>query len=389
MTAKPMNGLGVISLASVNGSLFRRSILCHIGVFDGVYGQCVVTEQLLNGLADRYNKQRANVQNVNDYAPILKDHDRKVDNVYGRIMADLSVEDWTDPETGEVLKALFGSLRVDDDDAKQKVLAGKYSQLSISFDEETFEIFEVSFVAVEAARRSQLLGHGGKNKMDVALKLESLQKKHTSLKTKLGLVKKRNTEAGVSLSKEVKLAFGEVKDLSESIQKVTQQFKTAIVLGQLRGFIAEGKMTKAEFDKINAQELSTLPKSALSALITSYDGRKPSSDMFQHGQSGGEAAGIGKINLAGAEMRSAMKAQKEGKSFKSLAGDPDPERKDGEGATSSMDMKGFDDALKALEDLPGHMDKLKEYQTKFSEALKKLQGPDSDDSSEGDDGDDE
>ncbi|MDR3547945.1 MAG: hypothetical protein P4M11_06740, partial [Candidatus Pacebacteria bacterium] len=217
-------GFGVVNLAMQDGSYFRKALLCHTGTFDGLYGPITVTEQLLTCLADRYNKQRAKPKNDFDFAPILKDHERKVDNVLGRLMADLVVEDWIDPETCGVGKGLYGTLRIDDPAAKLKVEQGLYSQLSITFDEESFETFETSFVAVEAARGSQALSHdnGGNETMSIELqqKLTKLEKKHSGFKKKQSLAAK--VRKAVSL--EMKDAVGKT---DEAITSLASQSKKA------------------------------------------------------------------------------------------------------------------------------------------------------------------
>lgn len=377
--------IGSISLAQLDGSVVKNALLCHTGDFEGKYGPISINEQFLNALADRYNKQRAVVQNQNDYAPILKDHDRKVDNILGRLLSGLSVADWTDPETGVVEKGLYGPLRVDDDLGKVKVEKGLYSQVSLTFDEETFEIYEVSFVAVEAARRSQALSHGGNETMSVELQkqLTSLQKKHGGFKKKVSLAIKTRKEVSLALKGQIENVDSLIASLSSKKTEVELALRTVSLTSAFRGLIREGKVTKAEFDGFKITELASMPQPSLVVLMKSYSDRKPSSDVQQHGSAGSAAVAV--TELSAKQFKAARDAQKKG--LKSLAaedggasspaaGGSSERQSTGEAPMADVKMEDFDNALNALNSIGPMMAKLTEYKAKMSEALTKLDSSD-------------
>ena len=202
------------------GSIVKPALICYAGTFDGMYGEVTVTEEILAGLADRYNREKENPQNENAYAPILTDHVREVDRVKGRLLCGLSVQPWTNPSTGETTAGLYGSLRIDDQDAQKKVDDGSYAHVSISFDEETFELFEISFVAVEAARGAMVLSQknsqGGK--MELSKKFASLSQKHKALAADVKLQREKRQ---VSLKK--------IKATEKDVMKTMTALSTRLV----------------------------------------------------------------------------------------------------------------------------------------------------------------
>lgn len=272
---------GLICLKQADGKFYKRAILCRTGVWEGMNGPVTVSQQMLQALADNYNAERADAINENDYAPILKDHERKVDNILGRI--DISQEKLSVELVPGSKKAygLFGPLRVDTDDAQEKVNLGTYAQLSLTFDDETNEIFEVSFVAVEAARRSQVLSKGEpsmKNKKKVSKRTNSL-----------ALVNASNKKVSLALVTGVTKVTASVSSLQLQINEIGQRLKGAGIKSRLCEFIREGKMSKDEMTKLNIKSLSALDSSAVNMVLDSYKNRKSSGNIGQFGQEGAKS----------------------------------------------------------------------------------------------------
>lgn len=388
---------GKINLAGKDGSLFKRTLLCREGVWDGAYGQCHVTPQMLEMLADRYNKQRANPLNENDYAPILKNHNRDVDGVLGRIVTPLTVEDFADPETGVVGQGLFGPVRVDDPIAKANVESGKYAQGSLNFDETGLtEIFEWSFVAVEAARRSQVLEQGD-TRMSVELQkqLDAANQKHQALAKKLASQKLTRKESMLAMGTVLSMSLTSISSFESTVKDVSLQMRQVALTSQLRSYVREGKMTKAEFDGVKVKELAALEPVAAKMVLAAYENRKPSSDIIQHGQIGAKQVNLS--NVPPSEMRLMMEAQRTGKAYTPTAlaaGDEESDeekakkvaaaaaggKKDGEGeGDSETQFSDIEDTLKKLNECMPAVAKLREHMKSMDEAIGKMRGSDEED----------
>lgn len=362
-----------INLSSKEGSLLKKTLLCRTGDFYGSNGEVYVSDELLHKLSDHYNKQRENPQNENDYAPILLDHSRLVENVKGRLLNGLYVDAWTNPETGEEHQGLYGDLRIDDEDAIKKVESGKYSQVSLSFDEDSGEIFEVSFVAVEAARRSQVLSKGEK-RMNFEKKFKTLSARHNDVLTGIKTLSKSKKETCLSMKSSIDEAQGKIKELSAGIEKSVSILKVSELKSKLKGFIRAGKMTNAEFKDLKINELAMSSEVAKSALLSAFEKRPVTSDAFQYGQKNAEPMKL--TELSAKDTRELIKAQKEGKKLSSFEQKQEDkkEKEEAEKLESVSDV-GLDDvseATKNAEDMGLALKKLSEEVEALSEKLKKL-----------------
>jgi hypothetical protein len=383
----PVPKSGVI-LESKEGSLYKRAILCREGIWDGTYGTVHVTRPLLDMLAARYNVQRAKPLNDNDYAPVLKNHNRDVDGVLGRLLTPLVVEDFTDPETGIVAAALFGPIRIDDPEAQEKVEKGKYAQGSLNFDEQgQTEIFEWSFVAVEAARRSQVLEQGDKT-MSVELQklLDAANAKHNALAARFASQKLARREVVLAMGNCLAQSQLALTSFETQMKEVSLQIRALGITSQLRGYIREGKMSKAEFDKVNVKELCALDPAAAKMVLSAYEGRKPSTDIVQHGQEGAQPIAL--KALPAAEIRAMVDAQLSGKEYTpklaqldAADGDPKPgkEKEPKEGGDSESKFSDVEDTLKKLNEVMPGVAKLREHMKAMDEAIGKMKGSDEDD----------
>jgi hypothetical protein len=377
---------GIINLADRQGSLFKKALLCRTGSFNGMYGPVEVSKERLERIALKYNQQRSAPKNDNDYAPVLIDHCRSAELCKGRILSDLEVGPWVDPETGIQGSGLYGTLRIDRD--HEKVESGQYSQLSISFDEDTDELYEASFVAVEAARGAQLLSKGDTKimKKTIEQKLAALSESHSALQGRIKdslAVRSALCLAAVQVASEGET---ELAAATAQLKKIQGLVRTVTLSAQFKGFIRQGKLTKAEFDKLNISELSTLSESALKAVLAAYDGRAVSTDVAQIGQAGAKPPT--KAELSSKDMREAIKLQRQGKTVALQADEKNPnddkggEKKPapGEGdAPSDYSFQDMDEAMKHLESIGPMIEKLGSYMGKLKESVGKLQEQDSKD----------
>jgi hypothetical protein len=375
-------GHGSISLAEKDGSLYKKALLCRTGSFDGVYGPIKVTSEMLSGIAKRYNEERSNPQNENDFAPVLKNHDRNVDNVFGRVLADMSVESWEDPSTGESELGLFATIRIDDEHAIKKVESGKYAHLSISFDEENFEFYEVSFVGVEAARRSIVLSKKTSNHREKIMgRKTSLAKKHASL---MGVVKSNLAARKVQLelvNKNVTSLESEIKEIQAKANTIALAIKKNQIKGHFNAFIREGKMNPAELKSLKIESLASLESGALDIVLASYGARPVSVDVRQIGQ---QSTKVENVQLSKEEMKEAIKIQRAGKKVKlekedSKEDDKNVDDSKKEFADDKAEPMSADELKACLEELAGHHAKLSECISKIqamSDAIKKVSNDD-------------
>lgn len=349
-----VNGLINLAEGSEEG-FFKKAILCMTGSWLGMNGPVDVTRVMLEAIAAKYNEEREEAINQNDYAPILKDHNRLVDMIQGRVDISKNKLSVVEHPKKKGVFCLIGDLRVDDEDGQKNVKSGKYAQLSLSFDDETFDIYEVSFVAVEAARGSQILSQGVK----VANKKKGTQQS-------LSLVVAKNKSVNLALVQGVDKGATKISELAAQVVAVKASIKTATLKAQFKGFLREGKVTKAEHDKLNFAELSKVDGVALSALISSFENRKASTDIAQFGQEGARPVNA---ELSSKEFRKLSKAQASGKGSSvnleqgddedddkpknknenDLSSDSGIEKSDLDAIMSAMDkcMEGFD-GVKAI-----------------------------------------
>lgn len=345
---------GLVSLKNRDGKFYKKAILCRTGRWEGENGFVDVTRQLLQGLASAYNKERANAINPNDYAPVLIDHIRLVDNIKGRI--DISHEELTVekiPGTTDEY-GLYGSLRIDDEDAQVKVDKGQYAQLSLTFDDETNQIYEVSFVAVEAARRSQVLSQG-----DKSMAKKSKKKTHS-----LALVASKNKTVQLALVSGVKKASTSVTELKAQLGTISTKLKVAGIKNQLNQFIREGKMTKAEAQKVDVVKLAALDDGASSMVLGSYSSRKPSTDIIQHGQEGAKAP---TVQLSSADFRKLAAAQKKGSTTSLSSGDQNETDEEKEKRLKKLNENPTRDEVHSLE-----MEDVKDINATIAKCLESL-----------------
>ena len=385
---------------SPEGSLFKRSLIVFEGEFVGMNGPIKVSPELLELMVNRFNREFENPKNEHDYPPLLVDHNPSADLIKGRLLPPLVIEDWVNPRNNETIKAMFGDIRVDEEEAKEKVIKGQYSHLSISFDDDIDnlgEIFELSFVAVEAARGAQVLKQGEKSMDELAKLTAKLSKSNaslTSMRAKKGESRLVRSAAYQSLSMNLEQCSKDAKEIISSLGKTVESLKKNALKSQFTNYVKEGRLSKAEFDKIDLDDVAKMSSGSQKIYLTSFANRPVSPDLFQHGMNGAEPLDSKGMKLSSTELRRAMKAQTAGEEYtpkgvKLLTSDD--ERKDENGnpvkaagdngdndddKETALTMDDIEDALSKLEGLVGLADKLSEASSRMSDTLSKLQGDD-------------
>lgn len=349
----------------------RETMICRSGFFQGMHGEVQVSKSDLDSMVAKYKEVRGEPQNEFDYAPLLKDHIRATDNVLGRLLVEgLEVRPWKKLK-GIQEFGLFGVLRIDDEDALQKVNDGLYANVSVTFDEE-FEIIEVSFVAVEAARGSIVLSKGEKKMKKNQKKLAKPASKQTALSLAVTNARTVRAQSLAALSTNVKSLSAQLTELNAQSQSIQLAMKVGQTKNRFVDFIKQGKMNPAEMMKLDIASLSMLPETALSAVLQSYDSRTPSADIYQFGQAASDKNIV--TDMSPAKMREAIALQKSGKKTKSLSAEEVPAEKkelsDSEKADMEKMMKSYamgeDEFKKCLSDMEEISKKVGEIMSKFS-----------------------
>lgn len=362
--------------------LRRRAILCRTGSWEGMFGPVEITKEKLEAIAARYNRERENPINENDYAPILVDHERKADLIKGRVDisgAQLSVEVISGSEESAIY-GLFADLRVDDEDAISKVLKGVYAQISISFNEETFELYEVSFVAVEAARRSIVL-----NKGDGNVDIKTLTQQVANLQQRMTDGASARKALCQNMGASIQSANTLLEEVKGKVQDSVLSLKTSALSATFKGFVKQGKMSKAEFDKVDLKALSSMDPNSLKVVLGSYESRPVTANLGQVGRSGQQPIDDKALKtLSKSSMKEAMDAQRKGVNLKA------PNLEDGEEDESALengdednggdeatpaDAPSFKEVEKVIEDLnalEGQVSKFGELYKSLKETLEKL-----------------
>lgn len=355
--------------AGTDKGLIRKALLCRTGSFDGMNGPVDVTKEMLEGLCATYIEAKSQPQNDNDFAPLLIDHERKADNVMGRLLPrGMEVKEWREVD-GEMQFGLYGELRIDDKDAILKVGTGKYANLSISFDEDSNEIFEVSFVAVEAARGSIILSKNhstGGTKMATAQKLMSLSKKHKALSAHVMQSHSKRQAALSAIISTTSKVEKEITSLMKKTGEITLSIKASQLKAQFNEFVREGKMNPVELKDLDFKELCSLSDTARKILLASYSNRSVSTDVMTFGQSSDKKTSL---DLSPAAVRERMELQRSGKTV-SLA-EEIPEKKEDEKLSeeNTEDKKSYS---LSEEEHAKHMQDMMECHQKLGECVEKI-----------------
>jgi len=296
-----------------NGHLYKKAILCRTGVWNG---DVKVDEALLNLIVKYNNKAYSSVINENSYPPVQIEHNTDAKETLGRIdigKMPLALEPASNYNKGWEGQVLVAMLRIFDEDAKKNVGTGKFNHLSVQFDDETGELYEVSFVAVEAARGSQLLKHKEKKEGKMKKKQLSLaRKKVKALAVRQNSLVKNKVALSIALGLTLQKVSKSKTALSKKNAEIRLTLKKENVKSVFSSLVREGKVTKAEFDKMDFEVFAGLETKAFGLVLNGYSSREVSSDMFQIGDTTADSKNV---ELSDAQYKQALEAQLEGKEF--------------------------------------------------------------------------
>jgi hypothetical protein len=258
---------------------------------------------------------------IGAFPPILDLHEgaESINRVIGRLNCFVSYEVRDVPGVGQNCSCLMGDPTFLGTDTVDRVNDGRIFALSIGIDEETDTLGELSAVITPAAPGAMLLKKGSKalkgdHKMDVK-KLEAHKKKMAKL-----------TEMKSALT-------GMTKKVTAANEMMKLTKKQGEVTHRLTSLVKGGKITPAEFKKLDIKKLSALPADAIDTMINAFEAMEPKIMAGQKGSTAamdfssiGKAMGDKKMKNLKSEIKGDFK--KLGKKLKSDEGDDEEEKDD-------------------------------------------------------------
>ena len=141
----------------------RPAMLVYEGEFESMDGPVKVTAEHLKNLADAHNSHLSKFKRLangelppKNCPPIQLDHTSSARDTVGRLVSDLQVGLFTNDE-GQEVSALFGTLRFLGVDNCERVMDGRWTDLSIGADFENSVLSEITVTPFPAAKGSALL----------------------------------------------------------------------------------------------------------------------------------------------------------------------------------------------------------------------------------------
>lgn len=247
----------------------------------------------INGLAEGYGG--VDKMPIGAFPPILDQHDgeESVNRVIGRLASLLSFEKRDVPGIGKNCSCVIADITFLGKEIVERVNDGRVYHLSIGIDEETNTLGETSAVITPAAPGAMLLKKGDK-KMSLK-KLEA----HKSKMAKLNAMK----ESLTTMSKKVVATNNNVK-LAKKKGEVSHR---------LMSLVKAGKLTPAEYKKMDINKLATLSDDALNASLSVVEAMEPKVMVGQKGSTAavdfssiGKAMGERKVKSLKSEIKKDM-----------------------------------------------------------------------------------
>lgn len=208
-----------------DSSIERDALLVYTGKFQSADGEVVVSDDQLSRLAANHNGILSKLKRLatgsteihaKHFPPIQLDHSTSAKDTIGRLIGDVELRE-TEVD-GEKVKALFGRVRILGRENVERVLDGRWTNLSIGADFDEGYISEVTVTPFPAASDASLLSR----KHELYSKLSS-EEPMDKEKLKKHLMDKKNLsadEADKELSRlEAEENKEELSKLSEEIEK--------------------------------------------------------------------------------------------------------------------------------------------------------------------------
>ena len=197
--------------------------------FDDARIQNIVKNQ--NSLIKKLSKGYGGLDKmpIGAFPPILDSHENDSnDRIRGRLASHLWYERRDVPGVGKNVSCVMGKVTFLGKDTVDRVKDGRIYHLSIGIDESTDTLSELSTVIKPAACGAMLLKQG-KNKMPTK-KLNVIKEEIKKMRSSMGT--------------------------STELMRLTQ--RKGVVTAKLIGLMKEGKLTPAEYKKLNIKELASL-----------------------------------------------------------------------------------------------------------------------------------
>ncbi len=162
---------GQEKLAEIPGMLEKECLICYEGEFESMDGPVSVDAEKLQRVAETYNAKIARAKKLENgephpgfIAPVQLDHGNGALQTIGRINSFLELRPYKTSEGQEVI-GLYGKLKFLGKDNVERVLDGRFANLSIGANFETGELTEVTVTPFPAAPEASLLSKNKDKKM--------------------------------------------------------------------------------------------------------------------------------------------------------------------------------------------------------------------------------
>jgi hypothetical protein len=318
---------GVVAQAERNSSdleteVIRSAILVHAGPdgdvmqFQSADGPIEFSPERIGRIVQNQNSKiqllaaeygGLETMPVGAWTPILDQHeDDSNDRIRGRLASLLRLETRDVPGVGKNVACAVADIRFLGAETVERVKDGRIYHLSIGIDEETDTLGEISTVIEPAAPGAMIL------------KKIPLKGKHTmSTKTELVAAKEARLTKLKALNE---LLSGTKTKLVETKDRLEMSAKTAKLKSGFSKLMSAGKLSPAEFKKVELTKLAKLDQESIDSIMSVFEMREP---IVKIGQRGTTAAVDFSKLAKGLENRQRARLKSEiAGDFKRLTGKP-------------------------------------------------------------------
>lgn len=228
----------------------------------------------LSALAEQYGG--IDKMPVGAWPPILDQHENDSnDRVIGRLASLLRYEERDIPKVGKKVPAALADITFLGEDTVKRVKDGRIYHLSIGIDEDTDTLGETSTVVTPAAPGAMLLNKGKAKSI--------LHKGDKKMGAKVKKLKAAFEKRSAKLS-EMKESLTKLTSKLESTRKdIKLTARKGEVTHRLTNLMRSGRLTPAEYKKMDIKKLAALDDSSLNTVVESFENREPVIDPTQRG----------------------------------------------------------------------------------------------------------
>lgn len=265
-------------------SIIKQAILVHAGPngskieFESSDGPIVFDEERIKNIVDANNAEREKM--ISEYGgnapdgafpPILDQHqDSSNDHIRGRLVGEFKFEKRDIPKVGKNVPCVISEIKFLGEETVKKVKDGRIYHLSVGISEESNLLGELSTVIEPAAAGAMVLSKA---------KSKILKKENSMSKKRLAAHKARMTKLE-SIGSTLKTLAKKSEDSKKVIQLAKSETE---VKSRLYKLMRAGKLTPAEYKKIDLKRLAALPKEAMDTVMDTYEALEPKVLIGQRG----------------------------------------------------------------------------------------------------------